>query len=80
MLPAPANRESQDPSLKRCYGVDKKVSECDWDYLSDLKPIRNPEDRLARLTDLLEFLNKPGCEHVWVVLDVKVSSRPWLFS
>ena len=62
-----------DPSLKRCFGVEKKVAECDWEYLSTLTTVGNqPADRMPRLVDLLEFLDQERFEHVWVLLDIKV--------
>ena len=63
----------QDPSLKRCFGVDKKISDCGWEYLSTLKTVKEPQQGLPRLRDLLTWLNKPGMESIWVLLDIKVS-------
>ncbi|CCC12474.1 hypothetical protein SMACR_06553 [Sordaria macrospora] len=65
-----------DPSLKRCFGVDKKVSECDWSYLSTLKTLREPQQSIPRLQDLLEYLGQPGLESVWVLLDIKIDDDP----
>ncbi|KAK3403026.1 PLC-like phosphodiesterase [Sordaria brevicollis] len=65
-----------DPSLKRCFGVDKKVSECDWEYLSTLKTLREPQQSIPRLQDLIEFLATPGLESVWVLLDIKIDDDP----
>ncbi|KAF7556228.1 hypothetical protein G7046_g6373 [Stylonectria norvegica] len=57
---------SHDPSLKRCYGAEKKISECKWDYLSTLKTLRAPHEGLPRLRDLLEYLVEPGLEKTWI--------------
>jgi hypothetical protein len=65
----------QDPSLKRCYGVDKRISECNWDYLSSLQSVREPKQPLPRLSDLLEWLAAPGREEIWLLLDIKVRSH-----
>ncbi|CAM1500954.1 Fc.00g101160.m01.CDS01 [Cosmosporella sp. VM-42] len=63
---------SHDPSLKRCFGVDKKIGECSWEYLSTLETVREPRQGLPRLSDLLEWLVEPGLEKIWVLLDIKM--------
>lgn len=65
---------SHDPSLERCFGIKKKVTDCDWEYLSTLTTIDEPKDRMPRLVDLLEFLDQKGLEDIWVLLDIKVLS------
>ncbi|KAF4125677.1 phosphatidylglycerol phospholipase C, partial [Geosmithia morbida] len=67
---------SHDPTLKRCFGVDKKVADCDWEYLSTLETLREPREPMARLRDVLSWLCKPGLEDIWVVLDVKPDDDP----
>jgi hypothetical protein len=62
----------QDASLQRCFGVKKKVSECDWDYLKNLRTVEAPHEPMPRLVDVLEYLRQPGREHIWVLLDIKV--------
>ncbi|KAH8694865.1 PLC-like phosphodiesterase [Talaromyces proteolyticus] len=62
---------SHDPSLKRCFGVDKLIIDCDWEYLSTLRTTKQPHEKLPRLSDLLDFLNSPCAEHAWVLLDIK---------
>ncbi|TDZ32498.1 Phosphatidylglycerol phospholipase C [Colletotrichum spinosum] len=64
---------SHDGNLKRCFGVDKKISECEWGYLKGLKTLREPRAGLPRLRDLLEFLKEggEGREGVWILLDIK---------
>ncbi|KAI1211734.1 PLC-like phosphodiesterase [Annulohypoxylon truncatum] len=62
---------SHDAALKRCFGEDSKVRDHDWRYLSTLRTLRKPEQPMPRLVDLLEYLNQPGVEHVWVMLDIK---------
>ncbi len=69
-----ARNTHQDPSLKRTFGEDGKVREHDWSYLGGLRTLRKPHEPMARLVDLLEYLNEPGLEHVWVMFDVKVCS------
>ncbi|KAL2793695.1 PLC-like phosphodiesterase [Aspergillus keveii] len=67
---------SHDPSLKRCYGVKKKISECDWEYLSTLRTLQAPHDPMPRLLDILEYLREPGRESLWALLDIKLTNDP----
>ncbi|OLN85622.1 Phosphatidylglycerol phospholipase C [Colletotrichum chlorophyti] len=62
---------SHDGNLKRCFGVDAKIAECDWDYLKTLQTVREPRQGMPRLEDLLEFLCEEGRSSVWVLLDIK---------
>ncbi|KAI0376013.1 PLC-like phosphodiesterase [Hypomontagnella monticulosa] len=62
---------SHDPSLKRCFGLDVKVRDCEWSYLRELKTLREPAQPMPSLRELLEYLNEPGREHVWIMLDIK---------
>lgn len=64
----------QDPSLQRTFGEKSKVRDHDWSYLSQLRTLRKPHEPMARLAELLEYLNEPGLEDTWAILDVKVSS------
>lgn len=66
------NEMGQDPSLKRCYGVDKKIKDCDWEYISTLKTVRSPREGMPRLEDLLVWLHESGSDDVWILLDIKV--------
>jgi hypothetical protein len=63
---------SQDASLKRCFGIDEYILHCDWEYLSTLRTLRDPNARMPRLIDLLEYIASPGLEDVWIILDIKV--------
>jgi len=65
----------QDALLQRCFGVKKKVSECDWDYLQTLRTVEAPHEPMPRLVDVLDYLRQPGREHIWVLLDIKVRLR-----
>ncbi|ORY63029.1 PLC-like phosphodiesterase [Pseudomassariella vexata] len=60
-----------DSSLKRCFGIDAKIADCEWRYLSTLRTLREPRQPIPRLVDLLEYLAQPGLENIWVLLDVK---------
>ncbi|KAK8089230.1 hypothetical protein PG997_004191 [Apiospora hydei] len=67
---------SHDGTLKRCFGEDRKVSDCDWSYLSTLRTTRKPHEPMPRLVDLLEYLAQPGQENIWVLLDIKKDDDP----
>lgn len=62
----------QDATLKRCFGINKKLEDCDWDYLKNLRTLKAPHEPMARLVDVLEFMRQPGREHIWILLDIKV--------
>ena len=64
----------QDATLKRCFGKDEKIIDCDWSYLKTLRTLKEPHEPMPRLKDLLEYLASPGLEDIWVLLDIKV---PW---
>ncbi|KAA8565250.1 hypothetical protein EYC84_010977 [Monilinia fructicola] len=65
---------SHDPSLKRCFGEDKKVIDCDWSYISTLRTVQAPHEPMPRLRDLLEYLATPGLEDIWILLDIKLDN------
>jgi hypothetical protein len=62
----------KDATLKRCFGVDKKIADCDWTYLSTVRTLKEPHQPMPRLSDLLEYVAEPGLEDIWVLLDIKV--------
>lgn len=63
----------QDPSLKRCFGVDLLIKDCTWSYLSSLRTTKQPYEPLPRLVDLLQYLTSgPEAEKIWILLDIKV--------
>ncbi|KAI1467950.1 PLC-like phosphodiesterase [Daldinia caldariorum] len=65
-----------DHKLKRCYGDDSKVSDHDWSYLSKLRTVREPRQPMPQLVELLEYLNQPELQHVWIMLDIKRDDDP----
>ncbi|KAJ6440524.1 transcriptional activator protein acu-15 [Purpureocillium lavendulum] len=81
---------SHDASLKRCFGVDKTVAECDWAYLSTLRMLRDKDQGMPRLADFFAWLvSGPGRngggeddeearsrERLWVLLDIKIDDDP----
>jgi phosphatidylglycerol phospholipase C len=58
--------------LKRCFGKNEKIADCDWSYLSSLKTLQEPRQGMPRLLDLLEYLAQPDLESIWLLLDIKV--------
>ena len=64
----------QDANLKRCFGREEKIIDCDWSFLKTLRTIKEPHEPMPRLKDLLEYLATPGLEDIWLLLDIKV---PW---
>lgn len=60
--------------MKRCFGRPDKIVERDWAYISEQRTIQAPHEPMPRLADLLEYLASPGKEHLWLLLDIKVSS------
>jgi glycerophosphoryl diester phosphodiesterase len=71
-----------DETLQRCYGNKAKVRDLDWSEISQLRTLREPQQPMPRLVDLLEYLGQPGLEDTWLMLDIKVNSPlpKWLFS
>lgn len=64
----------QDPTLNRCFGVEKKIIDCDWEYIKTLRSTREPAQPMPRLKDLLEYLASPGLEEIWLLLDIKLDN------
>ncbi|XMA13284.1 hypothetical protein WAI453_006075 [Rhynchosporium graminicola] len=67
---------SHDATLKRCFGLEEKVGNCDWSYLETLRTVRKPPQPMPRLVDLLEYLTTPGLEDIWILLDIKLEDDP----
>ncbi|KAH7132346.1 Tubulin/FtsZ, GTPase domain-containing protein [Dendryphion nanum] len=67
---------SHDKDLKRCFGRQEKIIDCDYEFLSTLKTLKEPQQSLPRLKDLLEYLAQPGLEDIWVLLDIKLDNDP----
>ncbi|KAJ6124542.1 hypothetical protein N7471_011859 [Penicillium samsonianum] len=68
---------SHDPSLMRCFGIKKKVADCDWEYLKTLRTLQAPHEPMPRLVDVLEYLRQPGRENFWILLDIKLTNEPF---
>ncbi|KAL1842662.1 hypothetical protein VTJ49DRAFT_4573 [Mycothermus thermophilus] len=67
---------SHDATLKRCFGLDKRVAGCDWVELQTLRTLRAPHEGMPRLADLLRWLAQPELDHIWILLDVKTDDDP----
>ena len=65
---------SHDARLKRCYGVDKKILDCDWEEIKGLRTTGKQQEGMPRLQDLLEYLAQPGLEETWLLLDIKLDN------
>jgi len=63
---------AQDQDLRRCFGREEKIIDCDYEFLGKLRTLKAPHESLPRLADLLEYLAQPGLEEIWVMLDIKV--------
>lgn len=70
---------TQDDSLNRCYGVDKKISECTWEYLQTLRTVAEPHEKMPNMQEFLEFFAAPENDHVWVLFDIKVSRIDYIY-
>ncbi|TPX26836.1 hypothetical protein DIZ76_012299 [Coccidioides immitis] len=66
---------SHDATLKRCFGVDKRVIDCDWKCLSALRTVKPPHRPMPRLIDLLEYIAAPERANVWIILDIKADNN-----
>ena len=58
--------------MKRCFGKEERIIDCDWNYLSQQRTLKAPHEPMPRLKDLLGYLASPGLEATWVLLDIKV--------
>ncbi|KAH6649933.1 PLC-like phosphodiesterase [Chaetomium tenue] len=67
---------SHDATLKRCFGIDTKIADCDWSYLRTLQTLQEPHQGMPRLSDLLEWLARPELASVWLLLDIKTDDDP----
>lgn len=66
---------SHDKDLKRCFGREEKIIDCDYSFLGKLRTLKEPHEPMPRLADLLEYLTQPGLEDIWVLLDIKLDNN-----
>ncbi|KAH7092204.1 PLC-like phosphodiesterase [Paraphoma chrysanthemicola] len=65
---------SHDKDLKRCFGREEKLIDCDYEFVSKLRTLKEPHEAMPRLVDLLEYLAQPGLEEIWILLDIKLDN------
>ncbi|KAI1167687.1 PLC-like phosphodiesterase [Nemania serpens] len=58
-------------TLQHCYGNKAKVRDLDWSEISQLRTLREPHEPMPRLIDLLEYLDEPELQDIWLMLDIK---------
>ncbi|KAH6625443.1 Tubulin/FtsZ, GTPase domain-containing protein [Boeremia exigua] len=66
---------SHDKDLKRCFGRKEKLLDCDYEFVSTLRTLKEPHESMPRLSDLLEYLAQPGLENIWLLLDIKLDNN-----
>jgi phosphatidylglycerol phospholipase C len=64
--------ETQDATLKRCFGVDKKISDCDVAYIKTLCTLKEPHVPMPTLKEVVEFLYESAAQKIWLLLDIKL--------
>lgn len=69
------HRDIQDATMKRCFGKDEKIIDCDWEHLSKERTLREPHEPMPTLKELLEYMATPGLEKIWLLIDIKVRWR-----
>ncbi|KAF6811265.1 glycerophosphoryl diester phosphodiesterase [Colletotrichum sojae] len=62
---------SHDGDLKRCFGVEGRIRDFEWEELRGLETVREPRQKIPRLEDLLVLLAEEEWRGAWVLLDVK---------
>ncbi|KAI1824300.1 PLC-like phosphodiesterase [Xylaria intraflava] len=67
---------SHDGTLQRCFGNSTKVRDLTWTEISQFRTVEAPHQPMLRLVDLLEFLDQPGREDIWLMLDIKTDDDP----
>lgn len=67
---------SHDPTLLRCFGVDKRIIDCDYEYIRTLTTVKSPPQRMPTLKELLAYLREPEATHLWLLLDIKLDNHP----
>ncbi|KAA8907554.1 PLC-like phosphodiesterase [Sphaerosporella brunnea] len=67
---------SHDATLKRCFGVDRKIIDCDWEEIKTLRTLKEPGQPMPTLREVVEYLATSELEAkgVWLLLDIKIDS------
>ena len=64
----------QDATLLRCFGVNRKIIDCDYAYIKTLRTIKTPKEEMPTLKSLLQLLREPTMQHLWLLLDIKLDN------
>ncbi|KAI5853902.1 PLC-like phosphodiesterase [Tricharina praecox] len=62
---------SHDATLKRCFGVEKKIIDCDYSYIQTLRTLKEPHLPLPSLKEVVEYVRD---KDIWLLLDIKVDN------
>ena len=65
---------SHDRTMKRCFGINKKIKEMTWDEVKEARTILEPHQPMPKLKELFEYLAHPGMEETWLLLDIKLDN------
>ena len=57
--------------MKRCFGIDKKIIDCEYSYIKTLRTVKQPHLPLPTLKEVVEFVRD---RDVWLLLDIKVDN------
>lgn len=67
---------SHDATTKRCFGVDRKIIDCDSQYLKTLRTLKAPYVSMPTLEEVLKYFCEPAVKHMWLLLDIKMDNDP----
>lgn len=57
--------------MKRCFGVEKKIIDCDYSYIQTLRTLKEPHLPLPSLKEVVEYVRD---KDIWLLLDIKVDN------
>ncbi|KAL9049082.1 MAG: hypothetical protein Q9162_007397 [Coniocarpon cinnabarinum] len=64
---------SHDGDLKRCFGIDKKIIDLTADEIK-LYRTTDRQEQMPTLKEVLELLNDPSNQKMWLMLDIKLEN------
>lgn len=62
--------------MKRCFGVDTKLIDCDYSYVQTLRTVQEPHVPMPTLKELAALMCEPGAKKMWLLLDIKLDNDP----
>lgn len=65
---------SHDATMKRCFGVNRKIKDMTWDEVKHIQTLKEPHQTMPALKNLFEYLAQPGMEEIWLLLDIKLDN------